>query len=347
MMLLLPILCSLVIHYNTSYHVQAFASYSKTTRTTAAMTSIRSTPFVNTNTNLVIHHMTNDSNDDGNENSENDLFMSSLYNRIQTLQDQETKIPLIVLDAMVPRQKLELEIKNELLLNLITHRIKVNENPTLGMLGKAILSNGDVINLTKGVEVEISIKGDNSNASGNNNGEKSNGKNNIVEFKAGRRFRLDGQIENSEQGWTEGEITYLSSKEEEDDELKQNKGSMNPVSSIANAISKAKELTSPNLNLPDNVSLIERWIDLATENERQSGQIDKLVKELGDMPKEDEPTEMSFYIGSLINPIPAMGVAMEIRPALLMAESAEERIQIAHDAIVRSIKHMDGSARMW
>ena len=42
-----------------------------------------------------------------------------------------------------------------------------------------------------------------------------------------------------------------------------------------------------------------------------------------------------------------MGVAREIRPALLMAETAEDRINIAYDGILRSVKHMDGSARMW
>ena len=44
---------------------------------------------------------------------------------------------------------------------------------------------------------------------------------------------------------------------------------------------------------------------------------------------------------------PAMGVALEIRPALLTAKTSEERMEIALDGILRSIKHMDGSARLW
>lgn len=271
-----------------------------------------------------------DNEDNNNNNNDDDFFMSSLQSRIQKLQEKETKMPIIVLDAMLPRQTLKLEIRNKLLQKLIQHRVVVNENPTLGMLGKAILENGDVINLNKGVEVEIQID-----------------KHNFVQFKGGRRFRLDGEIESTTQGWTEGRITYLSSKEEEENEIQQNKGAEDPVRSLSNAISKAKLLTSPNMSLPNNVSLIERWIELAKENEREPGQINKLIEELGDMPDESEPSEIAFWIGSMINPLPAMGVAMEIRPALLMSESAEERVQIAFDGLIRSIKHMDGSARMW
>lgn len=270
------------------------------------------------------------SNDDGTNNNDDDLFMSSLQSRIQNLQDRETKLPLIVLDSMLPRQTLKLEIRNKLLQQLIQHRLRVSENPTLGMLGKAILQSGDVINLTKGVEVEIKVEGEN-----------------LVEFKAKRRFQLEGEVDSAPQGWTEGRVRFLSSKEEEDNELKSNWGKEDPVVSIAKAISKAKELTSPNMMLPNNISLIERWIELAKENERQPGQINKLIKELGELPDENEPSELAFWIGSMINPLPAMGVAVEIRPALLMSESAEERINIAHDGLMRSIKHMDGSARMW
>jgi hypothetical protein len=92
---------------------------------------------------------------------------------------------------------------------------------------------------------------------------------------------------------------------------------------------------------------VDRWIALAKDNERQPGQIDALLESLGDIPPEHEPTERAFWIGALINPLPAMGVAMEIRPALLSAKTALDRIEIASDGLVRSIKHMDGSARMW
>ncbi len=293
-------------------------------------------------------------NDDGNNDGNNDQdFMASLQNRIQKSKNMETKLPLIVLDSMLPRQKLILTVQNQLLLNLIASRVR-NETPTLGMIGMAKLQSGSMVHLTKGVEVEITIvNDDNDNDNDDDDDDDDESKTGsellgtVVEFKAGRRFRLDGDVIHTDEGWTEGKVAFLSSKEEEDYEISQNIGSQNPVSSIANAITKAKELCSPNLNLPDNMTLIDRWIQLAKQNEKSPGQINTLIEELGNVPDENEPSEIAFWIGSLINPLPAMGVAMEIRPALLMAESAEERIQIAYDGLLRSIKHMDGSARMW
>lgn len=99
--------------------------------------------------------------------------------------------------------------------------------------------------------------------------------------------------------------------------------------------------------MKDNASLITRWIELAKLNERIPGQIDKLLHQLGDIPPEYEPSERAFWVGALINPLPGMGVAMEIRPALLLSKRAEERVQIALDGILKSIRHMDGTSRMW
>jgi hypothetical protein len=101
------------------------------------------------------------------------------------------------------------------------------------------------------------------------------------------------------------------------------------------------------MNMPDRQSLIDRWIELATENEKKPGQIARLLEQIGEIPPPEEPTERALWVGALINPIPAMGVAMEVRPQLLIAKKAEDRVQLALDGILKSIKHMDGSARMW
>jgi hypothetical protein len=117
--------------------------------------------------------------------------------------------------------------------------------------------------------------------------------------------------------------------------------------SLARAISKSRQFTQPNVNIPNNLSIIDRWIELARENERHPYQIDKLLNQLGAVPPEDQPSERAFWIGALINPLPALGVALEIRPSLLMAKSAEERVDVALGGIWGSIKHMDGSARLF
>jgi hypothetical protein len=113
---------------------------------------------------------------------------------------------------------------------------------------------------------------------------------------------------------------------------------------LAQAMMKGRELKR---GIDDGASLIDRWIELAEQNERQPGQIDRLVQELGEIPHSTTPSELSFWVGALINPLPAMGVALEIRPALLMAKTANDRMEVALHGIRTSIKHMDGTERLW
>ncbi len=263
------------------------------------------------------------------EMASDDDFMASLKSRMEEVQDLETKCPLVVLDCMLPRQVMKIQVKNPLLMELVRNQME-KENPTFGMLGMAILNTGEKINLTTGVEVTIKEKPlfvDDSV---------------LLVLKAGRRFVITGELDNTEQGWTEARVKYLDSGEQEEKEV-QGEDRM----AVARAILKAKELTSPNANMKNNNSLIDRWIELAKENEKQSGQIDQLLEDLGEIPAEDEPSERALWVGALINPLPAMGVAMEVRPALLTATSAEKRVEVACDGILKSIRHMDGSAPMW
>ena len=94
-------------------------------------------------------------------------------------------------------------------------------------------------------------------------------------------------------------------------------------------------------------SLIDRWIQLARENERQEGQIDILLADIGPPPSPEEPSELAFWIGALVNPPPGMGVAMEFRPQLLMTRSIEERVLVAIKGITESIQHMNGTRRLF
>lgn len=276
------------------------------------------------------HHLLQSLSNDNNSNDGDD-FMASLRNRIEEVTDNETKLPLVVLDSMLPRQVLKIEVKNPLFKELVNDRYYKKENPYIGMMGMAKLATGELVHLKTGVEVEICDKPEIT----------SDGQGVRLELKAGRRFKIDGEVENAKEGWTEAEVQFLDTENEQDNDILQDR------MSVARAMMKAKELTLPNMSLEDNQTLIDRWVQLAKQNEREPGQIDALLNQLGDIPSSEEPTERAFWVGALINPIPAMGVAMEIRPALLTAHSTEERVQIALDAIFKSIRHMDGTERMW
>ena len=284
----------------------------------------------------------------------------------------------MILDTMLPRQILHIQIQHPTLKKLMKHRVAM-ETPTLGMLGIARVpgvggssGGGMTIPLKTGVEVEIiqmepadgAPKG--TVTTGGSTGGSSEEEAWNISLRAIRRFEIDGEVAKTEEGWTEARVQFLDSAQEEEKEVKQfskpnsfqssdasitassksDPASIGDRLSVARAISKSKQFTQPNMNM-NGSSLVDRWIELARENERIPGQIDTLLKQLGDIPEEHEPTERALWIGALINPLPSLGQAMEIRPQLLVSKKAEERVEVALEAILRSIRHMDGSARMW
>lgn len=277
---------------------------------------------------------TND--DDADDSMSDDPFMASLRKRMDQVSDRATKLPLVVLDSMLPRQVLKLQVQNPVFMELIRSVVS-EEEPRFGMLGLARLANGQYVHLKDGVEVQIEGTPEMVN----------DGKNDGISLtlKAVRRFRIKDSVKNVKQGWTEARVEFLNSK---DEELKEEQMGEDRLS-LARAMSKARAFTHANsMHVEEkDVVLVDRWVELAKENEREQGQIDRLLDDLGEIPPSEQPTERAFWIGALINPIPAMGVAMEIRPALLTSKTAEERVQVALDGIVRSIKHMDGTKRMW
>ena len=79
--------------------------------------------------------------------------------------------------------------------------------------------------------------------------------------------------------------------------------------------------------------------------------MDQLLQDLGgypdSLPPATRPTDLAFWIGALINPTPGLGVAMEIRPLLLMSSSAEERLGIAIKGMQESLDHMSGTQKLF
>ena len=82
------------------------------------------------------------------------------------------------------------------------------------------------------------------------------------------------------------------------------------------------------------------WIELVKsgQRERTEGQLERILKDLGPMPEAEYADDRAFWVASLINPIPALGVAREIRHKILAAEGGKERVEWARQALLDSIK---------
>ena len=59
-------------------------------------------------------------------------------------------------------------------------------------------------------------------------------------------------------------------------------------------------------------------------HERQPDHLGLVRKHLGPMPPPERPTDLSLWVGAYVNPLPALGVALEIRPLLLRATTARQ-----------------------
>ncbi|CAB9526430.1 ATP-dependent protease La (LON) domain [Seminavis robusta] len=256
--------------------------------------------------------------------SDSDDFMKSLQSRMAQVEDSDSKLPIVVLDTMLPRQVLKIEVENDIFQALVKDCVE-RESLRFGMIGTATLANtGQSWPLQNGVEVEIVdppqvVDGQLPADGGNNKALR-------VKLQAGRRFRIDQKdLQTNPAGWTEARVEWLNEETEEPED---------PLS-MARAIHVCVKITKRNL--------IDQWVELAKTKEHFEGQIDQLLEDLGELPPVEEPSELAFWVGALVNPLPAMGVAMEIRPQLLMAKTAEERIGTAYKGLIASIAHMDGT----
>jgi len=90
--------------------------------------------------------------------------------------------------------------------------------------------------------------------------------------------------------------------------------------------------------------LVVRWRGLVegTRFERFDGQIRGILEDLGPMPSAQDAGRLAMWVAALVNPLPALGVAYEIRPAALSAPTVAERVRVALDGIRGSIGHVSG-----
>lgn len=90
------------------------------------------------------------------------------------------------------------------------------------------------------------------------------------------------------------------------------------------------------------VEMMDEWIGLVrtTRRERSPGQLDRIIESLGPLPPADSPNARAVYAAALINPQPALGVALEVRPAVLTARTTQRRGSMAWQGLTDSIERL-------
>lgn len=105
------------------------------------------------------------------------------------------------------------------------------------------------------------------------------------------------------------------------------------------AIATQAQLHAVSLELGE---LATEWEELVrgTGRERFPGHLDGVLADLGAMPCAERPNARALWAAGLINPHPALGVALEVRPAVLTARSTARRLSMAKKGLEDSISRL-------
>jgi hypothetical protein len=70
--------------------------------------------------------------------------------------------------------------------------------------------------------------------------------------------------------------------------------------------------------------------------------LSRVLDDLGPQPSPTAPTALALWGAALINPLPPLGVATEVRGAALEAASTEDRLTLVRRAVRKSIANLEG-----
>jgi hypothetical protein len=105
--------------------------------------------------------------------------------------------------------------------------------------------------------------------------------------------------------------------------------------------------------------LLDKWLSLASDPRTYQAspgaqvtamagfdpgkRLKAVLQDLGPRPPPSRPSALAFWGAALINPLPPLGVSLEIRGRLLEAPTPLEKLSVLHQGLVRSIINLEGS----
>eukprot|EP00933_Yihiella_yeosuensis_P055306 TRINITY_DN5403_c0_g1_i1.p1 TRINITY_DN5403_c0_g1~~TRINITY_DN5403_c0_g1_i1.p1 ORF type:complete len:370 (+),score=59.85 TRINITY_DN5403_c0_g1_i1:57-1166(+) len=282
---------------------------------------------------------------------END--MAILAQRIEDLKAGRARMPLLVFDSMVPGQQVELWTDDVIFCSLMT---SLGVGGVLGVLGleirtRAVLRQG----------TEVMIRAINPRDDGMH-----------VILESGRRFtlpvgstpasigrfRADYAKEPNKigLGWgkevfvpdpalSKGDSQETGSQSQicsEDDASASTGRAVDDVAWHLEKVEWVPEEVDAEVANPlilELKPLVDEWISLvkSKDRERVEGHLDFVLSKLGPQPPSTKPWSFAFWLAGLINPLPPLGVALEIRPAVLSAQTPEDALDVVCEGLRKSV----------
>lgn len=95
--------------------------------------------------------------------------------------------------------------------------------------------------------------------------------------------------------------------------------------------------------------LVQEWLKFVRSrgSSRTVEKLQGILEDLGPMPQPEDADRLALWVAALVNPLPMLGVAHEIRPAILSAPDIAGRVQVAKDGIEGSIGHVSGRINLF
>ena len=94
---------------------------------------------------------------------------------------------------------------------------------------------------------------------------------------------------------------------------------------------------------------MQSWLDVVRERnlERSPGEsLAQILADLGPMPEAEAVDDRAFWVAGLINPLPGLNIPpveelrMEIRPAVLAAQSTQERVEVVRSGLLAAVERL-------
>jgi hypothetical protein len=234
--------------------------------------------------------------------------------RMSDLKSRNLQMPIMILDAMLPLQTLTFQSSDPKFNRLVTYCLKEVPDSEMGMLGMnphtgQPLSFGVTLKLR---EENIKIETDSI----------------TMTVTADRRMEVQGKP------WLdESESFYLADIEIVEDREESMSGD------------QRKEAERLSKTIPDSV---KEWVQCVLKADAtDAAGMKSRMADLGDMPDEHDMTELALWTAALINPLPSLGVCLEIRPAMLSCGNDYDRMVLVCQALQSSMDHLSGKQRLF
>uniref|UniRef100_A0A7S2A921 Lon N-terminal domain-containing protein n=1 Tax=Trieres chinensis TaxID=1514140 RepID=A0A7S2A921_TRICV len=235
--------------------------------------------------------------------------------RLSEMRSRRTTMPIMILDAILPGQKLEFGSDDPKFLRLLEYALSGQDgSDEIGMIG---LNPHTGRPLNFGSTLPVVRSSVHAHAGSD-----------VVTLEATgrRRFEVQGEP------WLDPtDSFYLADVEIVDDREE--------------ALTKEDKRRA--MELSDEIpKLVEEWVEWVVKAGKCDMEgMERTIRDLGPMP--ENICDRSIWTAALVNPLPPLGVCLEVRPAMLACRNNLERVTLANMALHSSIDHISGKRRLF